>query len=528
MALLGKVVSFIDIGTNSIRTMVVRLNPNYSYSILSRQKQVVRLGEDEFLEHMLIPEAMARCVLVCKRFVEMARGFGAEEFVAVATSAIREAKNQQEIISCLKEEAGIDVKVVAGKEEARLIFQGVSSAFHLEEGLGIFIDIGGGSTEISVGDRSGYVYLDSLKLGAIRLSELFIAKRDTGPVRQAKYAQMKKSVRSEVIRTVQNVKSFRTAMAAIGSSGTILNLGEVTTRYQNGGQSLENGGTLTLAKLKKTIAMLCSLDIKERREVPGINPERADIIIGGAAILETLMEELGLQEIKVSERGLLDGMLVDYLSKIDGFPTHQRMSVREASVIQLGRSCNIDEEHAKTVVRLSLEMFDTAKEEGLHQFGTKEKELLGYAAYLHDIGDFISFNNHHLHSYYIIRNAELLGFDQKEIEIMANLAKFHRKRSLSRKSTEMDELDEASQRLLLGMSSFLRIAETLDRSHGALVDHARFVNVTKEEAVLEVSAKGDCQLELWGAESQTKSFLKAYNRELRIRFRITSVLDEST
>jgi len=523
MSFPGKIVSFIDIGTNSIRTAVVRLNTNYSYSILSRQKQVVRLGESEFLEHMLIPAAMERCVVVCKRFVEMGRAYGAEEFVAVATSATREARNQSELLERLRKEVGIEVRVISGKEEARLIFLGVSTAFHLEDRFGVFIDIGGGSTEVSVGNQSEYVYLDSLKLGAIRLSELFISEEETGPVYPEKYAQMKKSVRSEIVRTVQRVKRYNIQMA-VGTSGTIINLGEVAAHNLNGTQGKDS--VLTLAKLKRTIALLCSLDLKERRQLPGINPERADIIIGGAAILETLMEEIGLQEIGISERGLLDGMLVDYLSQIEGFPSHQKMSVRERSVLQLGRSCNLDELHAETISRLSLEMFDSAKEEGMHQFGAKERELLRYAAYLHDIGDFISFSNHHQHSYYIVSNAELLGFAQREIEIMASLAKLHRKKTLGRKSPELEELDASAQRMVVVLSPFLRIAEALDRSHCALIDHARFINATEDEAVLEISARGDCQLELWGTESQGKGFRKAFDRDLHIRFKMSTALDE--
>jgi exopolyphosphatase/guanosine-5'-triphosphate,3'-diphosphate pyrophosphatase len=522
MSIAGKVISFIDIGTNSIRTVVVRLNPNYSYSILSRQKQVVRLGENEFLDHMLIPEAIDRCVVVCKRFVEMGRAFGADEFVAVATSATREARNQGELLDRLRKEVGIEARVISGKEEARLIYLGVSTAFHLEDRYGAFIDIGGGSTEISVGNQTEFAYLDSLKLGAIRLSELFIPEGEKGPVYPEKYAQMKKSVRSEIVRTVQRVKRYKLDLA-VGTSGTIINLGEVAARNLNGTQGKEN--VLTLSKLKKTIALLCTLDLKERRELPGINPERADIIIGGAAILETLMEEIGIQEIVISERGLLDGMLVDYLSQVEGFPSHQRMSVRERSVLQLGRSCNMDELHAETISRLSLEMFDTAKEEGIHHFGAKERELLRYAAYLHDIGDFISFSNHHQHSYYIVRNAELLGFDQREIEIMANLAKFHRKKSLGKKSSELEGLEASAQQIVVVLSTFLRIAEALDRSHCALIDHARFINANSEEAVLEISAQGDCQLELWGAESQGKGFRKAFDRELRTRFKISTALD---
>ena len=524
MSFPGKVVSFIDIGTNSIRTAVVRLNPNYSYSILSRQKQVVRLGESEFLEHMLIPAAIERCVVVCKRFVEMGRAYGAEEFVAVATSATREAKNQGELLERLRKEVGIEVRVISGKEEARLIYLGVSTTFHLQDRFGVFIDIGGGSTEISVGNQSDYVYLDSLKLGAIRLSELFISEKEIGPISPEKYAQMKRSVRGEIVRTVQKVKRYRIDLA-VGTSGTIINLGEVASRNLNGTQGKDN--VLTLPRLKKTIVLLCSLGLKERRVLPGINPERADIIIGGAAILETLMEEIGIQELAVSDRGLLDGMLVDYLSQIEGFPSHQKMSVRERSVLQLGRSCNLDELHAETISRLSLEMFDTAKEEGMHGFGAKERELLRYSAYLHDIGDFISFTNHHQHSYYIVRNAELLGFDQREIEIMASLAKFHRKKSLGKKSSELEGLDPSAQRIVVSLSSLLRIAEALDRSHCALIDHARFINANEDEAVLEVAARGDCQLELWGAESQEKGFRKAFDRELRIRFKMSTALDEA-
>ncbi|HUL39952.1 MAG TPA: HD domain-containing protein, partial [Methanomassiliicoccales archaeon] len=167
------------------------------------------------------------------------------------------------------------------------------------------------------------------------------------------------------------------------------------------------------------------------------------------------------------------------------------------------------------------------REEGMHQFGAKERELLRYAAYLHDIGDFISFSNHHQHSYYIVRNAELLGFDQREIEIMASLAKFHRKKSLGKRSSELEGLEASAQKVVVTLSPFLRIAEALDRSHCGLIDHARFINANEEEAVLEISARGDCQLELWGTESQGKGFRKAFGRDLRIRFKISTALDEA-
>ncbi len=178
----GRVVSFIDIGTNSVRLLVVRLNPNHSYSILSQQKQQVRLGEGEFEDEEILPEAIERLVIVCKKLTELARTFKTDEFVAVATSAMREATNQQEILHLLRQEALLDVRVISGHEEARLIYLGVSRGIHLAERQAFFIDIGGGSTEIAVGGEQTYHYLESFKLGAIRLANLYLSGDVTGTV----------------------------------------------------------------------------------------------------------------------------------------------------------------------------------------------------------------------------------------------------------------------------------------------------------------------------------------------------------
>ncbi len=516
MDLAGKVVEFIDLGTNSVRAAVVRLNPNFSFTILSLQKQVVRLGEKEYLTQELIPEAMERAVLVCKHFVTMGRSYGAEEFIAVCTSATREAGNQVEFLERLKAETGLEFKIISGLEEARLIYLGVSNSVDLGGKRATFIDVGGGSTEVIVGDQKNYQMLDSLNLGAIRLTTLFVPPEETGPIFPERYSLMKKSVRNKIVRTVQRVKKHGAEMA-VASSGSAINLAQIAAKNFGGEAS-----TLTLSKLKRTVALLSTKNLEERRRVPGINPERADIIIGGAAILETLMEELNVPEVRVSEGGLLDGMIVDYLSRIEGFPSYQSMGVRERSVLQLARSFGTDEVHAETIRRISLELFDTAKVEGIHTLGKDERELLGHAAYLHDIGDFISFADHQAHSYYIIRNAELLGFNQHEINVMANLAKFHRKKAAGKRS---DELDEPSLAVLQQLSVFLKLAESLDRSHCGLIQHARFVYADKDKALLEILASGDCQLEVWGAESHAKGFRKVFHRELSLRVRTVGPMD---
>ncbi|MCZ7356471.1 MAG: Ppx/GppA phosphatase family protein [Candidatus Methanoperedens sp.] len=509
-----KILAFIDIGTNSIRLILVRLNPNHSYTVLRQEKEVVRLGENEFKSNHLQPEAMERAVLVCKKFAELAKSFGAGEIIAIATSAAREAKNQVEFLEQLKDEAKLEVRVIPGKEEARLIYLGVSSGVHIGKRKAIFIDIGGGSTELAIGDQFQQYYVDSFELGAIRLTTRFIQDGGTAPVPQDVYARMKLYIKNRILKTAQFMKSARIE-CAFGSSGTIVNLAEIAMNLHErdgAGRNL----VLNYKNLRKVVSTLCALALDERKKIQGINPERADIIVGGAAILETIMEEFGLEEITISDRGIVHGMLMDYLSKHEGFPQFQEMSVREMSVLQLGRSCNINERHANAVISLALSLFDSSRRIGLHDMDERERELLKYSSFLHDIGGFIAFKSHHLHSHYIIGNTELPGFDQIEINIMANVARFHRKKLPKRKDQALALLDEHSANTVIILSMLLRLAEKLDRSHTCLVKKAEFTGKDRTKVDLAIWPDGGCELEVWGVESNVKAFEKIFRRKLNL------------
>lgn len=508
----GRIVAFIDIGTNSVRLLVVRLNPNHSYTILTRQKQQVRLGEGEFEDDEIRPEAIERLVLVCRTFFDLARSFATEEFVAVATSAMREASNQHAVLHLLRQEAHLDVRVISGQEEARLIYLGVASGIHLEDRQAFFIDIGGGSTEVSVGGERSYHYLHSFRLGAIRLANHYLASDINGPVSHSQYRKIQDHVRDAIIRSVTKLKKEH-INCAIGSSGTIMNLAEIAQKTLPP-HALQADPTLSHGELQRVIGLLCSLPLEQRKKVPGINPERADIIIPGAAILDTFMQELGIDTITTTSRGLQDGLLVDYLSRMDAFPLLGDLSPRQRSVLQLGRSCGINEAHARTVTTIVLELFDSARELRLHACSDRERELLEYATFLHDIGSFISYTNHQAHSYYIIKNSELLGFDLKEITFMAYLARFHRKKPPKKKDPEITDLDQYDLEVLRLLTPFIRLAETLDRSHTALIQHVRFSGVDDDSVHLEVIARGDCQLEIWGIEGEKKAFEKIFGKKL--------------
>jgi exopolyphosphatase/guanosine-5'-triphosphate,3'-diphosphate pyrophosphatase len=506
-----------DIGTNSIRLLVARVRPNHSFQVINRQKEVVRLGEGEFGDRLLRPEAMERAVLVIRRFAELAISLGADEVHAVATSAAREARNKDEFLRLVRKGSGVTVRTISGREEARLIYLGVSSGVHLGRSRALFIDIGGGSTEIILADQQKAAVLESMRMGAVRLTSQFL-EDDPGAVDEEEYNRIVRYVEQLAAVPLKRLSRRRIDLA-IGSSGTIENLAEVAARKYRG-RRLERGDTLSRDELEAVRRMLCDLPLEQRRRVKGINPERADIIIAGAAILEVVMDALGLEEIRFSDRSLRDGMLVDYLARRGNAPALTKLSARERSVLQLGRACTFDERHARIVTRLALDMFDSAREQGLHAYGPAEREIFTYAGLLHDIGVFLSYENHHEHTWYLVRNADLIGFTHEEIDFLAALAYFHRRSGLAKDNPRLDGLDKDQREAIEQLSVLLRIAESLDRSRGGIVRSARF-HERGGKLVIDIRATKDCHLERWSVETHRKAFRRAFGRKLQVRVTVT-------
>ena len=512
----GHVVGFVDIGTNSVRLMLVQVGPGLAYRVINLQREVVRLGEDEFGDGLLRPAAMERALAVCRSFAELARSSGATEVVAVATSATREARNRAAFVARLRDEAGLDVHVVSGREEARLIYLGVLGTVELGERTLLCLDIGGGSTEVIVGDARQELFLDSLPLGAARLAGDPTLPDVSGPISAEDYQRLQRAVRLASVHAVSAVRGFDVDVA-YGTSGTIRNLAAVAAKVLHGREP-QREETVTLPDLRKTIKLLRGMTLAERRRVPGLSPDRADIVVAGAAVLETLIADLELAAVTaLSECGLREGMLMDYLSRSPHAALVHELSVRQRSVVRLMRAADADEAHGRHVAHLSLELFDSARDLGLHKLRAPERELLEPAALLHDVGSFISYADHHLHSAYLIGNADLLGFDQRETAVMAATALFHRKATPSVRHGIFAGLAATDRKTVRTLSTLLRLAERLDRSHGGVVRHARLLaGPTRRELVLRLETKGPAQLELWGLEKARASMEKALRRRLTI------------
>jgi exopolyphosphatase/guanosine-5'-triphosphate,3'-diphosphate pyrophosphatase len=510
----ARLVAFMDIGTNSIRLLVVRIHPDHSTTVVTQLKQMVRLGEGEFTaQQALQPEAIDRAVAVVRHFARLARSYGAVDIIAVATAATREATNQREFVRRVRREAHLDVRVVSGPEEARLIYLGVASGAHLGDKQAFFIDIGGGSTEVIIGTQHQHHYLNSLRLGAIRLTTQFLPN-EQGPIAPQQYARLQRYIQHHTVHAVRELRAHRIDLA-LGSSGTIENLADIALRM-SARRRLQRNDVVSYKDLKQAIMKLGTLSLAERRQVPGINPERADIIIAGAAILDVLMRELALPAIQVSDRGLRDGLLADYLLRHGHTPLLDGMSVRERSVLQLGRACHFDAAHGCTTARLAQAVFHSARTAGLHTFGAWECELLAHAAMLHRIGTFLTYNDYQAHSAYFIRNANLLGFDQTEIAIIAATALYHRKAMPHAEHPEFAALDRRAQKIVLVLCVLLRLAESLDRSHAGLVQQACLSIQGASQAVLTLYSAADCQIEIWAVERHREAFRKVFGRSLDI------------
>ena len=513
-------VASIDIGTNSIRMSLVRLDPaTASWTVVGQNKETVRLGQDGFADRRIEEGAMERGLQVLARLVAIARGRGASEIIAIATAALREAENRDLFVARARDEVGVEVRVVPGMEEARLIHLGVVSGIELGGRRGLFIDIGGGSTEIIVGSQTETFLLDSLKLGAIRVGNRFLAGV-TGPIPPALYETMRQHVRTVAAHIFAAVDDAGGFDVAVASSGTAMNLASVAARRAGLELDTVRNYTLKAADLADTAAMLCKLTLEERRRVPGLNPERADIIISGAAVLQTLVEEFGVGSLQISDRSLREGVLVDALARHGGSPdlsgAQYEAGVRRRSVDRLGALVASEARHVQHMTGLALSLFDQARALGLHDGDSHARELFEYAARLHDVGVFVSHTAHHRHSYYLIRHSELAGFTDEEIQIIANLAYFHRKSAPRKRHTHFQLLSRDNQRLVRRLSVLLRLAEGMDRSHLSLVEGATLAVVGKREATLTLHAAAPPPLEIWYLNAEAPVFAEEFGLPLTV------------
>lgn len=459
----------IDIGTNSIHLVVAKTNGNHRFEIITREKEVVRLGSGAKDMKYLQTDVMDRAIETLIRYRQIAEMYGAR-IRAVATSAVREALNQSVFLEKALKEAGMEVEVISGFEEARLIYLGILQALPVFDRKVLLIDIGGGSTEFLVGQAGEVLRASSLKLGAIRLTNHFFKGDVTDEQSIAKCRQHLKTLLYPMARELRRFGYD----SVVGSSGTILNLAQMIQVSNDQEPSrLLNNYTFKKSDLSEIIKTLVKADtLKKRQRIGGLDQQRADIILGGALLLEEVFDAFKFDSITVSGYALREGVLFDSAAKSHGENRHHLSDIRCKGVLQLAETCRYEKEHADQVTRLALQIYDQLR--GIHKLADLNREYLEAAAILHDVGYFISHAQHHRHSYYLIRNSEfLMGFTSREIDIIALVARYHRKSGPKQKHAEFTKLTPKDQNVVKALASILRLADGLDRTHSGTVKSVR-------------------------------------------------------
>ena len=505
-------IAAIDIGTNSVHMIVVRVRPDLSFEVIDREKAMVRLGAGGLDGRALTSEAMTAALQALSRFRRLAESHRVDEILAAATSATREARNGGEFLARVERETGIRSRVISGVEEARLIHQAAVYGVDVAGGRAVVIDIGGGSVEITLGTATTIQLARSFKIGAIRLTERLVR---SDPLSERDERKIVKHVLGEIDRYCEQIVTAGFDRV-IGTSGTILSIGAVAATAARGGPPSElrnlHVSTKQIRRLRKD---LTALDLEQRLAIPGLDPRRADLVVAGTVLLDTILRRLGTEELTLCDLALREGLILDYtrrnrrqIAQIDNIP-----DVRRRSTLELAERCSYYAEHANQVVRLSLALFDQTR--GIHGLTDREREWLEYAALMHDIGGHISYSGHHKHSYYLIKNGDLRGFHPDEIEVMALVARYHRRGTPRRSHDEYAQLPSTLRRTVKTLSSILRVAESLDRSHAQPISGLE-VHDRGNDMVISLHAAGDAELEVWATERHLQPFEELVGKPVRL------------
>ncbi len=504
----------IDIGTNSIHFLMVDVDPVHRrFKVVGRDRQPVRLGagadDNKFLSEQVISDGVA----AIRRFKALADSAGAS-VRAVATSAVRDARNRAEFARRVKAETDVQIEVASGFEEARLTYLGVLESLPVQNQSILLADVGGGSTEFLVGKAGDIHYNNSLRIGAVRLSQKFFPD---GVASAKAVASCREFVAGSMTPVARDLARQKWKLA-VTSSGTAMALAKMISAAAGYAPNSKIGGfVITRGSLNSLVRRIVSAKtVGERRKIPGLEAARADIVVAGSLIMEQIFQVLKLKQVTVSEYALREGIVMDTLAKSSGrghAGFHE--DPRYRSILHLAEHYDYETTHAHHVAYLALSIFDQTRK--VHGLSDNDRDYLEAAAVLHEIGCYISHAQHHQHSYYLIRNAELLGFTDLEIEIIANVARYHRKSHPKMTHEGYSRLGPPDQSRVRRLSAILRIADGLDRTHTRSVKDVKFNRRGKNaQFYLQPFSRSEVHWEVWGAEQKKALFEQEFGLKVTI------------
>jgi exopolyphosphatase/guanosine-5'-triphosphate,3'-diphosphate pyrophosphatase len=495
----------IDIGSNGVRMQVVRLVDTTRFELVEYQRAPVRLGEDTFSQGYISEQNIQAAIQALQRFRDVIEHLGVPRMRAVASSAVREAENRDIFVDRIAQQTGIQVEVISGEEEARLVHLAVTKVIDLHGKYAMLIEIGGGSVEVVLSEGETILSSESYRLGTVRLLQKFGCVTDdllsfSRLVRE--YAGLARQ------RLDREIGTQRLNMC-IGTGGNVEALGDLRCRLLR----RRSNAFITLYEIETLIEAIGKMTVQERIEKLGLRPDRADVIIPAGIVLHMLARESGLREVRIPHVGLKDGILWDMLPAA----VVQRPSVEQqvrASALRLAQKYRMDIQHGMQVSQMALRLFDQS--EPLHRLGSEEKLLLEVAALLHDIGQFIQPVDHEKHGYYIVKNSPILGMTPRQQDIVAQIIRYHRRESPSLKDEEFRALSQRDRLIVTKLTAILRLADSLDTSRSHAVKDLTLVPVDKNRWCLSIAGERDMLLEKWRISKRKSLFEEVFGVSLDI------------
>lgn len=475
----------IDIGTNAIRLAIADTERDLKLRTLHAIRDPVRLGQEVFTQGAISEETIGRAVDAFRRFAELIASSGAAHTKAVATSAVREAQNSEIFIDRVLQATGIEIVAISPQEEARLIHLAVSRNVDFGEHTAMLVDIGGGSVEVTIATQDNILLAESYKMGSVRLLQIL----DENTLGEKRFNQMVVEYVDASHRRMKKAIGKQKIGLFVGTGGSIESMGLL-------GQQLygkNSASRLAAAELRRMVRDLEGMTAEERVGKLGLRPDRADVIVPAAIVLDAMVERARVGEVLIPGVGLKDGVLLDLATQVFEGPLVPEAQVI-SSALQLGRKFGFDENHAETVARFAVEIFD--RTQALHNLGPENRLLLQVGALLHDIGYFLNASGHHKHAYYLLNASPLVGLTPEQAAIVANVARYHRKSFPKAEHEPYRALPARARVTVSKLAGILRLADALDYEHAGKVDTIE-VLTRPGEVSLRLKGTGDLMLEKW-------------------------------
>lgn len=498
-------IAAIDIGSNALRLAIAALGADSNSEVVHNVREAVRLGQDVFATGSISASSIEKAVEGFARFREQIDRHGVVSVRAAATSAVREAANGDFFVNLIQEKFGIQISTIGPEEEARLVHLAVKDRINLKNRVALLVDIGGGSVEVSLATHTGILSTESYAIGSVRLLQILDQQR----VGEKRFNQLVAKYVDTIEQRLTKELGDQKVDCCIGTGGSIESLGEL--RRELFGKN--NTSKIRAEELDSSIKTLQGMSMDDRIQQLHLRPDRADVIVPAAIVLQKIVQQAGVDEVLIPGVSLKDGLILEMVSEQFYHEKHLDYDQIITSAMQLGRKYSFDEAHGVAVSCLAVQIFDQTK--SLHELDTESRALLEVAALLHDIGLFINASDHHKHTFYILQASSVIGLTPVQMEIVANVARYHRKSEPKLQHKNYEHLSPKHRSTVSTLAGILRVANALDREHTGNV-RALDVTFKKPKFLMRLKGEGDMMLAKWALAKRCDLFEEVFGGRLSV------------